>query len=152
MKTPISLTFEVLANSRNESANEMLVSAFQQGSGTIYSESVKTILARRNKGAHLVVLSRWHEMAEPERQTVIEARGRIAGALRDAVLADDAVLFGNACQVIELMAEYDLIPNLVTLSEHSTSPHAADATAPGAAISSPFEQAFATTRSGKRLA
>ncbi len=129
MKTPTELTFEVLANSRNESANEVLLAAFQQESGPLFVESLKTILARRNKGAHTAALLRWHEFGEQERSLVLKARSRISGALRDAVLSNDALLFANACQVIELLEDYDLVPNLVTLAEHNTNPHANDAAA-----------------------
>ncbi|TWU27320.1 HEAT repeat domain-containing protein [Bythopirellula polymerisocia] len=129
MKTPIELTFDVLANSRNESANEVLLAGFEQKSGPLYLGALKTILARRSKETHSAVIKRWHDFDEEEREFVIEARGRISGALRDALLTDDSVLFGNACQIIELMAEYDLVPNLLTLAEHTSSPHAADAAA-----------------------
>ncbi len=124
MNTPIALTFEVLAKSRNDSANDVLLAAFTHESGQVFVESLKTILSRRNKEAHRAVLERWHELDESEKEILLQSRGHIAAALRDAVLAEDTQLFTNACQIIERAEEYDLVPNLVTLAEHTTSPHA----------------------------
>lgn len=129
MKSPLELTFEVLVNSRNESANEVLLTAFQWENGPLFIESLKTILARRNKEAHTAVLQRWHELGEPERQLILKSHSRISGALRDAILSEDSLLFTNACQVVEHIEDYDLVPNLVALSEHTTSPHAKEAAA-----------------------
>ena len=67
-------------------------------------------------------------MSPDQRELLQEGRGRINGALRDAVVSDDSQLFANGCEVIEQFTEIDLTPTLINVAENQNSPHADQAT------------------------
>jgi len=124
----LETTFEVLSNSRNESAVPVLISALDSTDGQVYESAIRAIVARRSKAGHLAVLNRWHVLTPQQRELVLEGRGRMSGAMRDAVLSDDDQLFKNACELVEEFTEFDLVPTLVTLAENKKSEHAPAAT------------------------
>ncbi len=124
----LQITLDVLKSSRNESAVATLVAALDRPDGVVYEGALKALVARRSKAGHLAVLGKWHQLAPHQRELVEEGRGRMSGALRDAVLSDDPQLFANGCELAEQFTEFDLVPTLVTLAENQKSPHAKTAT------------------------
>ncbi|MGI9429131.1 MAG: hypothetical protein ACR2NM_10765 [Bythopirellula sp.] len=128
MTSGLATTFETLAASRNEAANPVLLAALESNDSAVSDGALKTIIARRNKAGHLAILKRWHTLAAPQRDFLQEGRGRMSGALRDAVLSDNDQLFANACEIVEQFKEYDLVATLVTLAENQKSQHAEAAT------------------------
>ncbi|MCA9230554.1 MAG: HEAT repeat domain-containing protein [Planctomycetales bacterium] len=128
MTSALETTFDVLSTSRNESAVPALINALDCNDGHVYEGAIQALVARRNKAGHLAVLARWHILSASQRELVLEGRGRMSGALRDAVLADDSQLFENACELVVKFTEFDLVPTLVTLAENKISEHAKAAT------------------------
>jgi len=128
LTTGIATTFETLAASRNDAANPVLLAALESSDAAVYDSTLKALIARRNKAGHLAVLKRWHKLSAEQREFLQEGRGRMSGALRDAVLSDDDQLFSNACELVEQFGEFDLASTLVTLAENQKSPHAEAAT------------------------
>jgi len=128
LSTGLATTFERLAASRNDAANSVLLAALENHKGALFDDVLKTIIARRHKGGHLAVLQRWHTLSGSQRESLQEGRGRMSGALRDAVLAEDDQLFANACELVEEFKEFDLISTLVTLAENQKNKHAEAAT------------------------
>ncbi len=128
MTAALETTFEVLTSSRNEAVLPVLISALGRPEGVIYESALKTLVARRSKLGHLAVLKQWHRLSPDQRKLVQEGRGRMSGALRDAVLTDEKQLFQNACELVEQFGEFDLVPTLVTLAENQKSEHAPLAT------------------------
>ena len=128
MTAGLATTFATLAASRNDAANAVLLAALGSNDAAIFDGALKTIIARRNKAGHLAILQRWHTLSAPQRDCLQEGRGRMSGALRDAVLSNDDQLFANACEIVEYFKEFDLVSTLVTLAENQKSQHAAAAT------------------------
>lgn len=128
MSTGLTTTFETLAASRNDAANQVLQAALKNADGELFDAAVKAILARRNKAGHLEVLKCWHEMSVEQQALVKHGQGRLSNALRDAILSDDTQLFANACEIVRQFREFDLVATLVTLSENQKSEHAKPAT------------------------
>ncbi len=121
-------SLEVLAESRNDSAGPVLLVALASDDVAVYEGAIKALVTRRSKAGHLAVLKRWHLFTPRQRELVHEGRGRLSGAIRDAVLSDDTQLFENACELAEQFSEFDLVPTLVTLAENQKNPHAEAAT------------------------
>lgn len=128
MADGLATTFETLAASRNDAANRVLLEALRSTDPDVYDHALKAVIARRFKPGHLEVLGIWHRLSPKQRQFLQEGRGRMSGALRDAVLSEDEQLFQNACEVVEHFKEFDLISTLVTLAENQNHAHAEAAT------------------------
>ena len=128
MTTGLATTFDSLVASRNSAANPVLLAALNNSDTSISDGALQAIVARRNKAGHLAVLERWHQLSAKQREFLQEGRGRMSGALRDAVLSEDDQLFANACELVEHFKEFDLVSTLVTLAENQKNKHAAHAT------------------------
>ena len=97
MTAALETTYEILSSSRNESVVPVLIGALDSKDGRVYEAAIRTLVARRSKAGHLAVLKRWHLLSPQQRELILEGRGRMSGAMRDAVLSDDDQLFKNAC-------------------------------------------------------
>ncbi len=128
MTSALDTTLKVLTSSRNESTVPVLIAALDSCDEQIFDGALKTLVARRNKAGHSAVISRWHQLSASQRELLSEGRGRMSGALRDAVLSGNLQLFQNACELVEEFTEFDLVPTLITLAENPTSEHAQAAT------------------------
>jgi len=102
----------------------VLLAALESTDTAVYDGALKAVIARRNKTGHLAALQKWHQLSPEQREFLQEGRGRMSGALRDAVLSEDDQLFANACELVEEFKEFDLIATLVTLAENQKSQHA----------------------------
>lgn len=96
MSAGLAITLETLAASHNDAANEVLLAALHSTDADVYDTAIRGIVGRRNKAGHLAVLSAWHRLTPAQRQYVEEGRGRMSGALRDAVLSEDE----QVCQCV----------------------------------------------------
>ncbi len=128
MATGLHTTLETLASSSNDAANPVLLAALESPETEILDGAIRSILARRNKAAHLEVLKRWHQLSIEQRELLTEGSGRLSGALRDGVLSEDPQLFDNSCELVEQFKEFDLIPTLITLAENQKHANAEAAT------------------------
>ena len=128
MSTGLATTLERLVASRNSAANAVLLGALNSTDASVYDSVLKAVISRRNKAGHLAILQRWHLLSAEQREYLQEGRGRMSGALRDAVLSSDDQLFANACEIVESFKEFDLVSTLVTLAENQKSEHAEPAT------------------------
>ncbi len=117
MPTPLQLTFEMLAKSRNDAATAVLVATLDAQDQALVDGAVLALVRRRNKAGHKAVLSRWHTLAPALKQAIDKNEGRMGGALHDALLGSDNQLFANACDVAHESGEFDLAPTLITVAE-----------------------------------
>ncbi len=124
MSRPLQTTFEILSKTRNQAAVPVLIAALEDSGEAVFEGALKSLVKRRNKQGHLAVLGHWHRFTESQKNLVDEGRGRMGGALRDAVLSDDPQLFSNACELVIRFGEFDLVSTLVTLAENEKSPNA----------------------------
>ncbi len=129
MATGLETTFATLVASHNNATNPVLLAALESTNTAVHDGAFKAIIARRNKAGHLAILQRWHLLSLEQKEYLQEGRGRMSGALRDAVLSEDDQLFVNACELVEQFKEFDLISTLVTLAENQKNKHAEAATA-----------------------
>ncbi len=128
MSTGLQTTLEVLSKSRNEAAGTVLLTGLSSATPAICDGVLKPLILRRKKRGHLEILKRWHLFTDAQREILQEGRGRMSGALRDALLSENKQLFHNACEYVEIFCEYDSIPTLVALAENRDHPRAKGAT------------------------
>ena len=128
MEVGLDKTIAILSKSRNDAATAALLAALEAGEREVFSAVVRGLLQRRAKHGHAAVLQLWPTMDESQRALLEHGRGRISGALRDAILASDDALFASSCEIIDRFNEYDLIATLVNIAETPNSPRADAAT------------------------
>ena len=80
------------------------------------------LAVRRSKAGHMALLRNWERVFELHSDALQEARGRMGGALRDALLGEDDQLFENSCAAIEYFSEFDVLPTLIAIAEHASRP------------------------------
>lgn len=126
---PFETTIATLTKSRNEAATPTLLAALATSEGQVFTGVVGALVQRRSKAGHASVVALWHSLGPAERAHFNGNRGRMATALREAVLSADAQLFANGCEIARAVDEFDLLPTLVTLAEQNNSDRAKPALA-----------------------
>jgi len=117
MKRGMEISLEVLATTRNEAAAAVLVRALDSPHESLREGALRGLLARRSPWGLRELMARWHLFSPRFREIVIEHRGRLTGAIRDAILSQDKQLCANGCDAAQCTGEYDLIPALVNVAE-----------------------------------
>ncbi len=122
----LATTLAVLQKVENEAAVRVLVPALDSPNQAIRDGALKALLLRRSRAGHREVLRRLPRMSQRSRAVVREHRGRLSGALRDAVLGSDPQACLTACETAAWLGEYDLIPTLLNaLDDRGGAPLAA---------------------------
>ena len=81
------------------------------------------LLKRRTAAGGREILDRMAQM-KPEWKTIIrQHRGRMTGALRDAILGEDRDLCEKGCRAAVMFREYDLLPSLLSALDSPSQPN-----------------------------
>lgn len=124
MKGGLETTFAVLLQTGNESAINVLIAALDSSDRDIQAGAIHALLHRSSAAGKRELIRRWNELSERWKTLVAERPGRMAGALRDAILNSDARLRANGCDAVLWTRDYDLAPVLVTAAEDRANPEA----------------------------
>ncbi|NQT40710.1 MAG: HEAT repeat domain-containing protein [Planctomycetes bacterium] len=124
MKTGLSITFETLAANGDTAAARVLIAALDSPDAAVCEGAFRALLASRNPAGHREVLQRLPALNAHWKAIVEKHRGRLSGALRNALLSSDPQTHANACQTAIWFREYDLIPVLLTVMEDPSNPNA----------------------------
>jgi HEAT repeat protein len=125
MPKGLSITFDLLTRSDNEAAVQVLIPALDCPNPTIQEGALIALLKRRTVAGGREILDRMSRM-KPEWKTIIrQHRGRLTGALRDAILGAEAGLCENGCRAAVMFRDYDLVPTLLTAMDSSAQPNSA---------------------------
>ena len=109
----LATTLNVLQKTDNEAAVRVLVPALDSPDPDIQDGALKALLLRRSKAGHREILRRLPRMPVRWKTIVRQHQGRLAGALRDALLGVDPQMCLIACDAALWFHEYDLMPALV---------------------------------------
>jgi hypothetical protein len=123
----LAATLRALSKSRNDAATAVLVAALDGDEPSMSALAVRGLMERRSKAGQLAVLRRWRDLSDAQREACDFGRGRIAAALRDALVSGDDRLFEAAAQLALRFDEFELVATLIHVAENSTSPHVAPA-------------------------
>jgi HEAT repeat protein len=118
-------TFELLAQTENEAAVELLIPALDSPERAIQEGALRSLLQRRSRTGQREILQRLHLVDDCWKAIIEEHRASMSYALRDAILDSSPQLCANGCQAILWFREYDLLPALVNALEDEANPNAA---------------------------
>lgn len=113
MAAGLDITLALLARTENEAAVGVLLAALESPYPAIRLGALRALLDRRSPLGQREVVRRLHTMDESWKTVLLEYRGRMTRALRDALLGDEPQARTNACHGVLLFKEYDLIPALL---------------------------------------
>ncbi len=119
----VDKTFRLLQKTDNEAALSVLLPALQSPYPVVREGALRTILLRRSAAGHREILRRFDQLDPDWKPILHEHRGRMTGALRDAVLGSDQQMCRNACEAAVWFREYDLVPTLITAAEDQNNPN-----------------------------
>ncbi len=123
MASGLSITLDLLTRTDNEAAVQVLIPALDCPNQTVQEGALIALLKRRTTAGGHEILDRMSRM-KPEWKTIIrQHRGRLTGALRDAILGSDPELCENGCRAAVLFRDYDLVPTLLAALDGSTQPN-----------------------------
>lgn len=117
MAKGLDLTYSVLAQSQNEAAARLLLSALDAKDKRLQFGALRALLTRRSTIADRALIQRWHTFNKRWKSTIADAGGRLTTAIREAILSPDEQLHLNGCNAALVLREYDLIPTLIIASE-----------------------------------
>jgi len=123
MSSSLKTTFDLLAETANEAATDVLLEALDSPRSEIKFAALKVVTQRRSTRLHNELLLRWHTFNERAKSILVESSSPLTKAVRDAILSQDNQLAANGCDAVLRMSEYDLIPVLVTAAEESKNPN-----------------------------
>jgi hypothetical protein len=119
----LSITFDLLTSTENEAAVQVLIPALDSPSPIVQEGALVALLKRRTAAGGREILDRMPGM-KPEWKTIIrQHRGRLTGALREAILGADRELCENGCQAAVMFRDYDLAPTLLAALDGPTQPN-----------------------------
>ena len=114
MTNGIPLTLDLLTATDNEAAVEVLIPALDCHNPVVQEGALIALLKRKTAAGGREILDRMARM-RPEWKTIIrQHRGRLTGALRDAILSTDPAICENGCRAAAMFRDYDLVPTLLT--------------------------------------
>jgi HEAT repeat protein len=114
----------LLIRTDNEAAVQVLIPALDSPSPAVQEGALIALLKRRTAAGGREILDRMAGM-KPEWKTIIrQHRGRLTGALRDAILGTDPGLCENGCRAAVMFRDYDLVPTLLTALDAPGQPNA----------------------------
>jgi HEAT repeat protein len=119
----LSITLDLLTRTENEAAVQVLIPALDSPSPAVQEGALIALLKRRTAAGGREILDRMAGM-KPEWKTIIrQHRGRLTGALREAILGTDQGLCENGCRAAVMFRDYDLVPTLLTAIDSPSQPN-----------------------------
>lgn len=120
----LTTTLDLLSKTENEASVRVLVGGLDSCHRTIRDGAVAGLLKRRSSAGHREVIRRLHTLDEYQMGLLREHRVRLRQAPRDAILDTDRQMCANGCRTALWLAEYDLIPTMITALEDPANPNA----------------------------
>ncbi|HWB08138.1 MAG TPA: HEAT repeat domain-containing protein [Pirellulales bacterium] len=145
----LSLTFDLLSRTGNEAATGVLLAALDSRETAVSEAALRALLKRHSLAGHQQLLRRLHQLDPKWREVLLQYRGTMSHALRDALLSEDSQSCANACQAILWFHEYDLMPALITVLENELNPNATLAADTAVTLAEMFYEDLAATRNFK---
>src|SRR6478752_4496683 len=125
--TALATTFRLLANTDNESAATVLISALDSSQREFREHALAAILDRKSHTAKLILLRRWPELSERWKQQIADRPGWLSRAIRAAIVNREPGLFDIACSAAVFTRDYEAVPHLVNAAIDPTHRSAAAA-------------------------
>ncbi|HZZ28737.1 MAG TPA: HEAT repeat domain-containing protein [Pirellulales bacterium] len=122
-KTDLSITFDVLWKTHNESAVELLLHALDSPLKPIRDGALESLLKRRTTLGNQEIINRLATLDAGAREIVGEYHRYLGRGLRDSIQSADPKVFATGCAATLEFHDYDMLPTLVHTAEDETHPH-----------------------------
>src|SRR5579872_1804550 len=117
MSMPRKTTFDLLAETQNGAAVDVLVAALDLADPAIQALAVEALLKRRPTRGIVELVRRFHFLSGPSRELVEKDGAFLGRDLRECLLSGDAAVRNNALDLICRFEDYSQLPTLVRLLE-----------------------------------
>lgn len=152
----LSRTGQVLASSSNRAVLPVLLAGLRSSSPAIRAATIRATLRRHERSAHTQLIEHFASLSETDRLVVGDAHRAMphhaAPALKTAILEGDATHCKNACRIISLSGDVDLVAVLVRAAEDKKHHYRAEAAATILELSTRVQQDLARWAAGDRSA
>jgi HEAT repeat protein len=119
--TGIARTAQVLAKSPNRSVLPVLLAGLKSSRADIRASTIRAAFRRRDRATHAQLIEHFTFLSESDRIVVGDAHRSMphhaAAALKAAILQGDANQCKNACRIVSISGDVDLLPTLVKAGE-----------------------------------
>ncbi len=125
MSKPLKKTFELLAETRNPAAVDLLVAALDVGDERVQSLAVESLMRRLPPRGIMELIRRVPSLASAARERVEKKGTDLGRGLRDCLLSHDRVLKANALELVgrcEVFAEVATLIGLLDETDRSDRP------------------------------
>lgn len=125
MPNSLQTTFEVLAQTLNPAAADVLVAALDVPDDQVQALAVDALVKRRPPHGIVELIRRLPTLAPPIRQLVDKPGTDLGRGLRDALFSRDAQLLENSLELVRRLGVYGELPTLVGLLQMPNVPERA---------------------------
>lgn len=123
MPVGLNTTFQFLALTRNDKADEVLVAALDSPHAPVRDLALRAVLDRRSPVGHQEIFRRLAHLDEASLAIVAERPDRLAHVVADTIQGGDARQCEEACEAILSFQLYDAVPLLTAVLCGEESPH-----------------------------
>jgi HEAT repeat protein len=128
--TGLSRTAKVLAGTENRAVLPLFVAGMKSPTPEIRAAAIRAAIRRIDADTHNQLIRHFSSLDRTDQLTVCQAHSAMphhaARSLKSAILKGDATLCKNACQIIELSGDVELIATLLKAAENKNHPHRSD--------------------------
>lgn len=154
--TGTARTAQVLAKSPNRAVLPVLLAGLKSSRADIRAATIRAAFRRRERATHAQLIEHFTFLSESDRIVVGEAHRSMphhaSGALTAAILKGDANQCKNACRIISLSGDVDLLPALVKAAENKKHRFRIDVAATVLELATGVQRELALWASGDRTA
>lgn len=154
--TGITRTTQVLTKSPNRAVLPVLIAGLKSTRAEIRAATIRAAVRRHERAAHAQLIEHLTFLSESDRIIVAEAHRSMphhaAPALKAAILEGDANQCKNACRIIALSGDVDLIPVLVKAAEDRKHHYRTDVAATILELATGVQRELALWATGDRTA
>ncbi len=122
LKEGIEKTFRLLAETPNETADQLLLAALAATYPDVRDAALHAVLGRHTPACHRWLIEHWHQFSPDWHKQLSERQELLSQAVRDAVLNPDPQICANGCQALLAFRNYDQLSILLSVAEHSENP------------------------------
>jgi len=118
----IDKTLQVLAETRNGAASDLLLPALDSTLSVVAEGAVVAILERQCSDGELELVRRWRNMSPRWHELISERSSRLHNAIRTAIVGKESKLCVSGCAALVDLGEFDLLPTLISVAEDTKHP------------------------------
>ncbi len=152
--TGTTRTGQVLARTRNRAVLPVLLAGLHSTRAEVRNATIRAAVRRHELPTHTQLIQQFASLSEADRIVLGEAHSAMphhaAPALKAAILGSDKPLCKNACRMIAISGDVDLIPVLVKAAEDKKHHHSSEAAATILELATRVQRELAQWAAGNR--